>query len=206
MCSSDLTVVALACSEPSPVRSGGAPTPVSSSTAAVVVATVAASTPATSTSTSVAATPAAGVGGVSPRNATYEVNGRPVSLKDGVLEVEAAPGSASKVTTRVFGNEATGDVNGDGQPDVALLITQSPGGSGTFFYAVVALKTATGYSGTNAVLLGDRIAPQTTRIVDGLIEVNYADRAPGEPMTARPSVGVTKRLRVTDGRLVEVAR
>ena len=71
---------------------------------------------------------------------------------------------------------------------------------------MVALKTATGYSGTNAVLLGDRIAPQTTRIVDGLIEVNYADRAPGEPMTARPSVGVTKRLRVTDGRLVEVAR
>ena len=34
-----ITVVALACSEPSPVRSGGAPTPVSSSTAAVVVAT-----------------------------------------------------------------------------------------------------------------------------------------------------------------------
>ncbi len=137
------------------------------------------------------------------RDAAYEVNGKPVALKDGLSVVEAAPGSASRITTRVFGNDATGDMNGDGQPDVALLITQSPGGSGTFFYAVVALRTAVGYTGTNAVLLGDRIAPQTTRIVDGLIEVNYADRKPGEPMTAQPSVGVTKRLHVVDGKLVE---
>ncbi|MDA0302560.1 MAG: hypothetical protein O2822_08540, partial [Chloroflexi bacterium] len=114
-------------------------------------------------------------------------------------EVAAAPGS----TTRVFGNQATGDLDGDGQADVAFVLTQSPGGSGTFFYAAAALRTATGSRGTNAVLLGDRIAPQTTRIVDGLIEVNYAERKAGEPMTAQPSVGVTKRLRVVDGKLVE---
>ena len=76
-------------------------------------------------------------------------------------------------------SSAVGDLNGDGTPDVAFLLTQSPGGSGTFYYAVVALRTATGYTGTNAVLLGDRIAPQTANdpradqvidLVGGLID------------------------------------
>ena len=52
--------------------------------------------------------------------------------------------------------------------------------------------------------VGDRIAPQTTRIVNGVIEANYADRKPGEPFTTAPSVGTTKHARVTDGKLVEV--
>ena len=102
-----------------------------------------------------------------------------------------------------FGNEATGDLNGDGDEDVAFLVTQSPGGSGTFYYVVVALKTPTGYAGTNAVLLGDRIAPQTLQIKKGELVVNYADRALTDPMTTKPSIGVSKYLHVVDGKLVE---
>jgi hypothetical protein len=138
-----------------------------------------------------------------PRNATYEVEGRAVTLVNGLSEVEAAPGSASKVSTRYFGNEATGDLNGDGVPDVGFVLTQSTGGSGTFYYAAAALKTPAGYLGTNAVLLGDRIAPQTTEIRAGTLIVNYADRKPGEPMTSPPSVGVSKYLKIVGGRLVE---
>jgi hypothetical protein len=143
--------------------------------------------------------------GIDPRNATYEIGGRPVTLVDGFSEVEAAPGSASKVTTRYFGNEAVGDLDGDGVADVGLVLTQSSGGSGTFYYAAVALKTATGYVGTNGVLLGDRVAPQTTEIRGSVLIVNYADRRPGEPFTTQPSVGVSKYLRVVGGRLVETA-
>jgi hypothetical protein len=131
------------------------------------------------------------------------IEGRAVTLVGGLSDVPAAPGSASRVVTRYFGNEATGDFNGDGQPDVGFVLTQSPGGSGTFYYAAVALRTPAGYVGTNAVLLGDRIAPQTTEARDGTLIVNYADRRPGEPMTARPSVGVSKYLKVVGGRLVE---
>jgi ABC-type Fe3+-hydroxamate transport system substrate-binding protein len=137
------------------------------------------------------------------KNASYEIAGRTVTLVNGVSEVEAAPGSASKIVTRYFGNLATGDLNGDGTPDVAFLLTQSPGGSGTFYYAVVALRTATGYTGINAVLLGDRIAPQTTDIRDGVVIVNYADRQRGDAFTTQPSIGMTKRLKVTGGRLTE---
>jgi hypothetical protein len=137
------------------------------------------------------------------KNATYTIEGQPVTLTNGVSETAAAPGSASKITTRYFGNEAKGDLNGDGIADIAFLITQTGGGSGTFYYAVAALQGSDGgYRGTNAILLGDRIAPQTTEIRDGQLIVNYADRKPGEPMTSSSSVGVSKTLSVAQGQLV----
>lgn len=139
------------------------------------------------------------------KDASYEIERQTVTLSNGVSEVAAAPGSASKVTVRYFGNEATGDLNGDGTSDVGFLLTRTTGGSGTFYYVVAALKTADGYAGTNAILLGDRIAPQTTEMrPDGTLVVNFAERKPGEPMTTAPSVGVSKYLRVVSGRLVEV--
>ncbi|MSQ15264.1 MAG: hypothetical protein EXR50_05320 [Dehalococcoidia bacterium] len=140
----------------------------------------------------------------SHKDASYEIEGRVVALTNGVSEVEAALGSASKITTRYFGNEATGDVNGDGTPDLAFLLTQSSGGSGTFYYAVAAVGSNGGYRGTNAVLLGDRIAPQTTEFRGGTFIVNYAERKPGEPMTASPSVGVSKYLKIVNEKLVVV--
>ena len=133
------------------------------------------------------------------KNATYIVEGKSVTLVNGVAEVEAAPGSTSKIITRYFGNEATGDLNSDGLPDMAFLITQEGGGSGLFYYAVVALKREQGYTVTNVFFVGDRIAPQTTEINESAQElyVNYAERKPDEPMTAQPSVGVTLLLKVT---------
>lgn len=123
------------------------------------------------------------------KNVTYVIGGRPVTLVNGRAESESAPGSASKTITQYFGNEAMGDLNGDGMPDVVFILTQTGGGSGTFFYAVIALKTPDGYRGTNAMFLGDRIAPQTTEIHDGRAVVNFADRAVGESFAVAPHVG-----------------
>jgi len=139
------------------------------------------------------------------RNATYTIDGTPVTLVYGVAQTPAVPGSASMTTTKYFGNEATGDFNGDGKEDVAFLITQDGGGSGTFFYVTALLSSGNTYHGTNAVLLGDRIAPQTTEFSNGQIVVNYADRKSTEPMSAQPSVGVSKYFKVTDGMLVAVS-
>ena len=130
------------------------------------------------------------------KNATYMIEGQPVTLVDGRAETPAAPGSASVVVTQYFGNEATGDLNGDGLADVAFLLTQNSGGSGTFYYATAAIKTADGYKGTDAVLLGDRVAPQTTEIRDGKLIVNYVERRAGEPMTTRPSMGKSLYLKL----------
>lgn len=138
------------------------------------------------------------------RDIAYTIDGNPVMLVGGYAEQESAPGSSSKTITRYFGNEAEGDLNGDGISDIAFLLTQETGGSGTFYYVVAALKTDTGYQGTNAVFLGDRIAPQTTEIRDGEVVVNYATRKPDEPMVAVPSVGVSKYLKVSDRELLEI--
>lgn len=137
------------------------------------------------------------------KNISYIIEGQTIGLVNGYSEVETVTGSASKTITRYFGNEAEGDINGDGISDIAFLLTQESGGSGTFYYLVVGLKTDTGYEGTNAIFLGDRIAPQPTQISSGEILVNYADRKPGEPMTSDPSVGVSRYFKLEDGKLVE---
>lgn len=137
------------------------------------------------------------------KNTAYIVDGKSVQLVNGVAESEAAPGSASKTITRYFGNEVSGDLNGDGTEDTAFILTQEGGGSGVFYYAAVALKTTTGYKGTNAIFLGDRIAPQTMEIRNGTLIANYADRLPKEPMTTRPSTGKSKYLEIIKDELIE---
>lgn len=127
----------------------------------------------------------------------FRISGETVHLVNGEATTQTTMGGASQSTLRYFGNNAKGDLNGDGVPDLAFLITQQTGGSGTFFYAVGAIQNAAGrFNGTDAVFIGDRIAPQTTEIRDGQLIVNYADRAPGEPMTARPSMGKSMYLKL----------
>lgn len=140
-----------------------------------------------------------------PKNTTYVIDGQSVTIVNGVLEVPSAPGSASKTITRYFGNEAYGDLDGDDDNDVAFLITQDGGGTGLFYYAVVALRTQTGYKVTNTFLVGDRIAPQSTEIIESAKElhINFAERKKGEPMSVEPSVGAVLLLKVTSEGVLE---
>ncbi len=138
-----------------------------------------------------------------PLNATYIIDGKPVTLLNGRAEESAAPGSAAKVQTMVFGEPIKGDLNNDNIQDAAVILVQNSGGSGTFYYVAVAVNTGNEAVGTNAILMGDRIAPQTEEIRNGQLIVNYADRNQGEPMTARPSLGVSKYLNVVNGTLLE---
>ena len=127
---------------------------------------------------------------IDAKNATYIIDGKSVTLKNGLSEIETAPGSASKITTRYFGNVVKKDLNGDGREDTAFLLTQNTGGSGTFYYVVALLNTESGFIGSHGLLLGDRIAPQTTVSGKGNeIIVNYADRQPGESFAIQPSMG-----------------
>lgn len=137
------------------------------------------------------------------KSISYKINGEAINLKNGIAETGIVPGSSSIIITKYFGNEVQTDLNGDGMQDVALLLTQNHGGSGTFYYVVAAIKNGNGYIGTNAIFLGDRISPQSTVFKDGKIVVNYADRRNSEPMTAKPTVGISRYFMVVDNELVE---
>lgn len=145
------------------------------------------------------------ISGSNPNNTTYYIEGSQVTLKDGYAEKEIAPGSATKIKTSIFAQAPAGDLNGDGINDVAVILVQDPGGSGTFYYVAAVINTGSGHHGTNAVFIGDRIAPQTTEIQDGQIIVNYADRFPWDSFSARPSIAKSKYL-TYDGELKEIPR
>jgi hypothetical protein len=130
-----------------------------------------------------------------PGDATYRIGERAIALKGGV---------SADFALRLFAVEAEGDLDGDGDLDGAVLLTYDGGGSGTFFYLAAALLENGRYEGTNALLIGDRVAPQSTTIDGATILHSYATTYPWEPFTARPSVGKTKRAVLEGGILADV--
>jgi hypothetical protein len=139
------------------------------------------------------------VAALNPAEATYLIDGRKVTLADGLAEQPVAPGSAAKTVTKLSDRLAAGDLNSDGQVDIAAVLTQDGGGSGTFYYLAVLQHDGTPVA---AVFLGDRIAVQNVRIVDGKVTVALLTRGAAEPMAARPSIMETRTFAVKDGALV----
>lgn len=139
------------------------------------------------------------------KNSSFSLDGQSITLKNGISSVPSAPGSASSTITRYFGGEGRGDLNNDGQEDIAFIVTQDGGGSGLFYYVVAAIKGADGYRTTNGFFIGDRIAPQSITIPrnSNELQVKFADRQPGEPMAAAPTVGRVLLLKVTPQGVLE---
>ena len=111
-----------------------------------------------------------------PEEATYLIDGKGFSPED------------DEVTT-LFGEPAYGDIDGDGDEDAVLILIQSPGGSGTFYYAAMAINNGVGFEGTDTIFLGDRIAPQNYDIEGNKAVINYVVRDVTEPLTVQPSIG-----------------
>ncbi len=138
------------------------------------------------------------------KNITYFIDNEAVALVNGQAEKLIADDSVSKQITQYFGNEVMADFNNDGFEDTAFLLAQDSSGSGTFFYVVAALGSRDGYSGTNAILLGDRVSPQSTEYQNGKIIVNYQNRAVTDSFAVEPSIGVSRYFEIDGNKLVEV--
>lgn len=123
------------------------------------------------------------------KNSSYIIDGQTFTLINGIAEIEITPGQATKHIVSIFGEPVYGDLNKDGKNDAAIMLVSNPGGSGTFYYAVLAISTSSTYTTTNTLILGDRIAPQTIEIRDGRALFNYVERKANEPMSAQPSIG-----------------
>jgi len=122
-------------------------------------------------------------------NIPYIINGESFALVNGKVEKEYAPGSATKNILSIFGEPVYGDFDNDGDVDAGVMLQHNPGGSGMFYYAVFVMNDKEASQPTNAILLGDRIAPQTIEAREGYVIYNYAERGVDEPMTTPPSIG-----------------
>jgi len=142
--------------------------------------------------------------GLDPLNTTYEIQGEYIKLIDGINE-ELIVGSNSKVVTKIWGEPVLADINGLSVENPVVILNQEAGGSGSFYFVAAAIKKDDGFVGSNAILLGDRVAIQNVEIdEDGIIVVNYADRPDGAAMLEEPSVVINKYFNFEDGRLVEI--
>gem|GEM_PF-2160892 len=139
-----------------------------------------------------------------PLNGTYLIEGKAIRLRDGRSEMAAAPESATQIRTAVYGPILYGDLDDDGDEDVAMMLTHDPGGSGTFFYVAVAVNLNGHYQGSNAVLLGDRILPLGLTIQHGLLVARYANRRLEEAMARPPTIPSSRHLMLTNNTLVEL--
>jgi len=139
-----------------------------------------------------------------PLNGTYIIDGEKITLRNGQYIENVGNLTVVPSEIHVFGELVTGDVSGDRKPDKVFFLYQESGGTGIFFYVVTAVAVEGGkYVGTDALFIGDRIAPKNITIKNGEALVNYAIRKEDEPLVAEPSVGVTKYLRVEGGKLKE---
>ena len=138
------------------------------------------------------------------KNTSFTIEGTLTTLVNGVSSA-SIENSSSRTTTRYLGREVEGDLNGDGLDDFSFWVAQDAGGSGTFYYVVVALQNPSGYTTTNAFLVGDRITPESMRIRSDARElhVSFIGRACGDPMTAPPSEPKVLLLKVTPNGVLE---
>ena len=129
-------------------------------------------------------------------NGTFIIEGDSVTLREGV-------NLDDNLETRLLGFKALGDLNSDGKNDLAVMLTQTGGGSGTFLYLAVHISGPVGYKGTEAIFLGDRVSPQSISASNGVVTVKYLDRKEDEPFAAEPTVLMSKQFTYRDGNLEE---
>ena len=131
---------------------------------------------------------------LSPLNTRFNINQQDIALFNGYAEESAAPDSNTKLITQVWGTPTITDLNGDGQQDAVLILSQNGVGSGIFYYLVVAIREGEHFKGSKAFLLGDRIQPHEVRVDKNRITVQLLDRLKSDAYTTLPSITTEQRF------------
>lgn len=127
-----------------------------------------------------------------------ETNGD-ITLQDGQWK-QTYPNAASGVLVQYL-DSASGDLNGDGLPDAAVLLVINTGGSGQFIH----LAAVTNEGGTPVhkatTVLGDRVKVETLAVQDGQIVLKLVTHGPQDPLCC-PSQPAQAAYRLQGSELV----
>lgn len=129
-----------------------------------------------------------------------------VTLVGGRFEGEpfVAGGASRPVVTLLPEPVASGDLNGDGQIDAAVVLVSDSGGSGSFVY-VAAVESRDGMAeNTATLLLGDRVQVKSLAILDGRLVVRLLSHTLVDPACCPSLETVREFILREDETLVEV--
>jgi hypothetical protein len=140
------------------------------------------------------------------KNAAYrDIYAEVVQLADGLYEGEPfVEGGASRPTVTFTDAYAFGDLNGDGVDDAAVVLVESSGGSGSFYYLSVILDQGGKPENVATQLIGDRAQVQSVSVDGAEITVNAVAHGPDDPMCC-PTQEVTLTYRFAGEQLVKVS-
>lgn len=131
---------------------------------------------------------------------------QPVQLQDGSYEGEPfAPGAASRPRVRLISELLrTGDLDGDGKEEAAVLLLESSGGSGEFVYLAVVAQREGGLKNVATRLIGDRVKVRSFIISKRVLVLDLVVAGP-EDAVCCPTRKLSKRFQWRDDQLEEVA-
>ncbi len=135
-------------------------------------------------------------------NATYRIEGEPVTLKQGKFAKGDSPltGDFLKVE---FKQAKFGDLDNNGIEDAAVIFAYSGGGSG-YFYVLSAVRNHQGAPQEAASeMLGDRVVIKSLAIKSGVIMVTMITQGPRDSM-ANPTLKKTLKFKLAGNKLVQV--
>jgi hypothetical protein len=139
------------------------------------------------------------------QNAEYGgIYPEPIQLMAGRYEGEPfVEGGASRPTVAFMEPYASGDLDGDGVNDAAVLLVESSGGSGSFVYLAAVLNRDGRPENVATLLLGDRAQVQSLTIEAGQIVAHMVTHGPDDPLCC-PSQEVTQVYELQGSELADV--
>lgn len=115
--------------------------------------------------------------------------------------VAAAPDAEGASLKLLENLQIRGDLNGDGDEELALVLVQDPSGSGTFLYLTV-LGLADNEVVARSAFIGDRVQVRGGEFGDGMISLDVIQSGQGDPACC-PSQKAIRRWELEGARLVE---
>lgn len=100
---------------------------------------------------------------------------------------------------------ATGDLDGDGHSDAAVVLVSDPGGSGTFYDLAAVINVDGEPRNVASHRLGDRIRLDSIAVQSGQVKLWMVTHGPTDPMCC-PTLALAVTYELSQGTLFEVSR